>query len=414
MIKFRASITKRSMERKQRNGETSVLDRYVLNYKDPMNGQRKSQFFETRKEAEAAQQQLYKAVSDGAPIDARRAPTVAKAVEYWMDSHQGRVGAETIKSYKWIAESYIVGPMFEGTKEQKVEYRATGKVPSGVKPTPLLGHIRITELTTARIRMWHQTLLTLTTPYIAKTAKKHLSSVLALVGEDLGMPVPLMPRRVVSGYRKKERILLRQDQIREIFEYAKTDRYGLYYTFLFMTGLRPGEMLGLLWEDVDFVANLIHVRRNQQRSGVIKDTPKTAAGQREVPMVPALREALLAWKKTCPRREGAPERVFPALGYKYSDPGTQYRSGGPLTLCNFRNRVWKPMLQALDLPPVTPYVARHMVISSLQAEGVEVAMVAKIAGHANPQITLQHYSHAVRDSGAVMDKLSTAYGIVDG
>ncbi|HRI76625.1 MAG TPA: site-specific integrase [Alphaproteobacteria bacterium] len=411
MSKFRTSITKRAMRRKLKDGSIVILDRYILNYKDPVMQQRKSQFFDTRKEAEAEQQRLYKAVAEGSPLDPSKAPTVADAVEYWLKSCEERVRPDTIKLYRMVARNYIVGPAFEGSKEEKHLFHTTGKVPEGKKLTPLLGKFRVSELTTAQIRIWHQTVMKLTTPYMAKAARKGLSTTLSMVGEDFGIRVPLMPRRLVSGHRKRQRLLLRADEVKAIFDHAKGDRYGLFYVFLFMTGARPSEMLGLLWEDVDFVDNVVRIRRNQEKDGSIKDFPKTAAGQRSIPMAPMLREALLAWKDICPRREGYPERVFPCLGYRYSDPSGQSRAGGALTLSNFRNRVWKPMLMALGLPPVTPYVARHLVISNLQAQGVEIGIVAKIAGHANPQITLQHYTHQVRDSTGVMDKLNTAYGL---
>ncbi|WP_433962909.1 tyrosine-type recombinase/integrase [Roseitalea porphyridii] len=50
----------------------------------------------------------------------------------------------------------------------------------------------------------------------------------------------------------------------------------------------------------------------------------------------------------------------------------------------------------MDLPYITPHAARHVFVSALQAQGVEVGPVAKLAGHANPSVTLGHYTQAVR------------------
>ena len=41
------------------------------------------------------------------------------------------------------------------------------------------------------------------------------------------------------------------------------------------------------------------------------------------------------------------------------------------------------MLKRLGLPTVTPHSARHCFISTLQAQGIEVGLVAKLAGHAS-------------------------------
>jgi hypothetical protein len=46
------------------------------------------------------------------------------------------------------------------------------------------------------------------------------------------------------------------------------------------------------------------------------------------------------------------------------------------------------MIATLWLPAVTPHSARHCFISTLQAQGIEVGLVAKLAGHANANVTL--------------------------
>ena len=77
---------------------------------------------------------------------------------------------------------------------------------------------------------------------------------------------------------------------------------------------------------------------------------------------------------------------------------------------NFRNRYWRPALVRLGLPYVAPHSARHAFISTLQAKGVEVGLVAKLAGHANAAITLTHYTQAVRGGQEAIKALERAYG----
>jgi integrase len=67
-------------------------------------------------------------------------------------------------------------------------------------------------------------------------------------------------------------------------------------------------------------------------------------------------------------------------------------------------------LKRLGLPYVTPHSARHIFISTLQAKGVEVGLVAKLAGHANAAITLTHYTQAVRGGDDAVRALEEAYG----
>jgi site-specific recombinase XerD len=65
----------------------------------------------------------------------------------------------------------------------------------------------------------------------------------------------------------------------------------------------------------------------------------------------------------------------------------------------------------LELPEVTPHSALHSYISTLQAAGIEVATVAKLAGHANPVTTVGIYSHAIRGSAAAAEALERAYTV---
>ncbi len=70
---------------------------------------------------------------------------------------------------------------------------------------------------------------------------------------------------------------------------------------------------------------------------------------------------------------------------------------------------WKKALRDCGLPYVTPHSARHSFISTLQAKGIEVGLVAKLAGHANPTVTLSHYTQAIRGGEAALEALESAY-----
>ena len=104
-----------------------------------------------------------------------------------------------------------------------------------------------------------------------------------------------------------------------------------------------------------------------------------------------------AWRSICPRYNGKLYRVFPGP------------KGGALSYWNWRARYFKPALLRVGLPHVTPHSARHGFISALQAQGVEVGLVAKLAGHANAGITLSHYTQAVRGGRAAITSLEAGY-----
>jgi integrase len=81
----------------------------------------------------------------------------------------------------------------------------------------------------------------------------------------------------------------------------------LFLTAVF-TGLRASELRGLRWVDVDLKKAELHVRQRADRFRAI-GKPKTAAGERTVPLPPIVVSALREWKLVCPKGEHG--LVFP-------------------------------------------------------------------------------------------------------
>ena len=124
-----------------------------------------------------------------------------------------------------------------------------------------------------------------------------------------------MPTGLQRQRDKARKAVLTPDEVARLLAAARDDHgKGVYYAAPFLMGTRPSEQLGLMWDDVDFEANLIRIRRIQLRYGALSEFTKTEAGRRDIPMSPLLREMLLAWRVRCPRKDGQLERVFPAPG----------------------------------------------------------------------------------------------------
>ena len=222
---------------------------------------------------------------------------------------------------------YVVGPLLTGTTQQRTDYTSTGKLPKGTQLDPLLGDVRVTDLTTADIRAWHKLLLTEVGAFTAKRAKSYLAAALKLAAEDYNLRPPAMPSNLGRGRHKEKKAILSPEQVSSLISAARKDaERGIYYAFPFLTGTRPSEQLALLWEDVDFDRNVVRIRRMQELDGLICEMTKTSAGTREIPLSATLREMLLEWRVRCPRRGNELYRVFPSLGLRQAWP--KPRTGG--------------------------------------------------------------------------------------
>ena len=405
---FTASITRRDRRRRQRSGVIVVQTRFVVSFREPRTGRRKQLFFERQKDAVATRDALVASVVTGSYAEAHTNLTVAEVADYWLCNRKSEVKPSTWDSYRQAA-GYITGPVLVGTSLERHVYARTGEKPEGAQVIEMLGPRLIADLTTADIRSWHKTLAAQVSSYTANVAKKYLRAALALAAEDFHLRVPPMPAMRGRGRAKPRKAILTPAQVGQLLVAALRDaQRGIYYAFPFLTGVRPSEQLALLWEDVDLAADVVRIRRMQERDGSITDLTKTAAGTREIPLSPLLRSMLMRWQSLCPSKAGEPNRVFPALGDITA--AEHKKRGGALSYANFRTNYWRPALLALGLTYVTPHSARHAFISILQSRGIEVGLVAQLAGHANATVTIGHYTQAVRGGEAAMLALEQAYG----
>ena len=84
-----------------------------------------------------------------------------------------------------------------------------------------------------------------------------------------------------------KRVLTREEQ--KVFkEYAHGKLYYNAYALVLETGLRCGEVGGLMWDDVDFDKKCLYVRRtllqDYKKSGFYFGTPKTKLSKRIIPL----------------------------------------------------------------------------------------------------------------------------------
>jgi integrase len=165
---------------------------------------------------------------------------------------------------------------------------------------------------------------------------------------------------------------------------------GLYQTFLLttiLTGARVGEITGLTWADVDLGAGKLQIRRSvswakprgQKETEARFYKPKTKGSLRTVPMLPELTAALKRWKLQCPPTPH--NLVFPS-----SDGTPKHRS-------TITHDGLRPALTAAGLPMVGLHSLRHTLASTLLMAGRTAPEVAKLCGHAGPDVTNRVYAH---------------------
>lgn len=200
-----------------------------------------------------------------------------------------------------------------------------------------------------------------------------------------------LPATTTGGHRA-----ITSEERAAILAVAETHRAGLWVLTLLYTGMRPGETAALMWSDVDFTRNEIHVHAAKESGSRDIKAPKTAAGIRDIPIHAALLPKLRAAK-------GEPfSLVFP------TQVGTQQSESS-------LRRLWNSFRRDLDIymgaklqhnkivdsvlaPDLSPYCLRHTFCTDLQSAGVPINVAKELMGHADIQTTANIYTHRNQDT----------------
>lgn len=214
-----------------------------------------------------------------------------------------------------------------------------------------------------------------------------------------------------------------QEKATRFLEKASEDRYHPLWCVLLTGGLRPGEALGLRWEDVALDSGTIHIQRTLTRRGEESSwelrEPKTDRSLRPVVLPEFTVRALKEWKAT-----QAKERLL--LGAEYENNGFVFANefGRPLEGANLYARNFRRIMAAAGIgewegegkakrfrPAYRLYDLRHTCATNLLKAGVHPKVVSERLGHSNVAFTMDAYSASLPDmQEEAAEKLEGMYG----
>ena len=154
--------------------------------------------------------------------------------------------------------------------------------------------------------------------------------------------------------------------------------YAGYIQFLFYTGCRPSEAIGLQWKNIDLDKRVVLFQEAvvQSPKGRVRKQGLKTQAFRKFKINDQLCEILEDAK---PPSRNTESLVFPAP------------EGGFIVQDNFRKRVWKRILQGLGLQYRVPYQTRHTFITLCLDKGIDAKDIAQWVGN-SPEIIYQHYA----------------------
>jgi integrase len=277
------------------NQDGSKGQAWIAEYTDH-EGKRRLRTFETKQEADAYHASVAGELRSGIHVPDSQSVTVAEAGRLWLEGCKADgLERSTVEYYQQHLEFHIV---------------------------PLLGAVKLSRLSVPMLITFQGKLRDSgRSPTMVRKVRISLGALLSdaqgrgLVGQNV---VHALGRR----RNKEARVAARQKgnlrigvdipsptEIQAIIAALDDDcRRAVLLTAIF-TGLRISELRGLRWDDVDLKRSELHVRQRADRYNAI-GKPKSAAGERVIPLPPTLVSTLRKWKLACPN--GDLGLVFPA------------------------------------------------------------------------------------------------------
>jgi integrase len=360
------SVRKRTWQ----NADGSQGEAWVVAYTD-FAGKRRIRSFEKKREADAYHASVGTDLRSGIHVPDSQSVTVAEAGRLWLEGCElDELERSTLDYYRQHLERHIV---------------------------PLIGAVKLSRLTVPMVRAFEDKLRLDRSPTMVRKARVSLGALLTdaqergLVGQNVVRALRARRRRgkdVRSAARQSSKLRVgvdipSPDEIRAIINAASDDRRPLMLTAIF-TGLRISELRGLRWDDVDLKCAELHVRQRADRYNTI-GKPKSAAGERVIPLPPMLVNTLRVWKLAGPKGEMG--LVFPAA------------DGSVESYVNVTRHVLVPTLLAAGVAKYGWHSLRHFYASwciNRKVDGgleLPAKMVQQRMGHASIAITTDVYGH---------------------
>lgn len=366
------------MAKKRANGEGNIRKRsdgrwegrYTAGY-DPQTGKRiiKNVLGKTQAEVKT---KLAKALEDSKGLDIVRTDeyTVAEWLRLWYELYaEPNVRPTTAASYRRNIELHVI---------------------------PHIGDIKLNRLTSRELQKFYRDLLENgrlrevqkeKNPGLSNSTVRGIHMMLhnaldRAVRERLILRNPTEDC-IIPKLEKKEMKLLRPEDIKAYL--AAAERRGVLPMFYLelVSGVRKGELVALLWDDLDIERRTISVSKqalSRPGGAIVVNRPKTENSIRAI-SIPQEAVDLLVEK-----HQKHPDNLYMVPSPK---TGEMYY---PDSVVNLH----KKLLQDAGLGHIRFHDLRHTFATMALQNGVDVKTVSAMLGHYDAGFTLRTYTHATR------------------
>jgi integrase len=361
-----------------RRGKSSWRLKFDLGT-DPVTGKRVTQYATvrgTKKQAEAELAKRLNEVNNGTfTPDSKE--TVAEHIRTWLANNLD-LAPTTREGFSRLIEQQII---------------------------PHLGKVLLQRLRPAQISDWHATLRRQggkdgrpLSPATVRQAHRVLHLALASACEQEKIIRNVASGRKLPKAESAAKTILKEGQIQPALQALAGHWLEPIATVAVGTGMRQGEIMGLMWNDIDLSHGKVRIQRSLEETkanGLRFKLPKTKSGIRTISLPASVIDVLKAHRK-----RQLELRLALGLGKPGKDALVFCNEAGEPIAPSRVSGAWRDAVKRLKLPKVRFHDLRHTHASALISAGLDIVAISRRLGHASPVVTLTIYAHYFEKSDA--------------
>lgn len=333
-------------------------------------------------------------------------PTKAECNK-WISQVQGD---PNFTSKNCVTSPAAIQPTFENTNIMTIKDWMDGwlaKMKFQVKPNtyrdyalysrrlivPGLGNEYLTKLTRKQVNAFYDEL---SFDDVTAQTIRHMHRVLHHALEDA-----YEDEEIISNPAHKTRLprieqvemkFLNEEQVRLLLIAVRGQIREPLYDLAVKLGPRQGELLGLKWEDVDFLQGTLKIRRQVQREtgkGLLLCSLKTQASYRTLHLGDNTLDLLMRHKEKIEEMKKRARNLWQDNDLLFpTEIGTLFDQSN-------LDAEFKAILELAGLPEIRFHDLRHTAASIMLKHLKDILRVSRTLGHSRPSTTLNVYGHLI-------------------
>ena len=343
----------------------------LIGYTEEGKEKRKYVYGTSKKEVEQKISEIRMQLERGVYIEDKNL-TVGEWADKWLATYKTGVQYNTFEMYTHIISHYI---------------------------KPEVGNLPLTKLKTHHIQ-------NIINKYAAKGLTRTLQQIKLTMNQIIKQAInnDLLYKNVAENVtlpqidsHSKRSLTNEEKKLLEKADFTMKEK--AFVSLLLYSGLRRGEALALTRNDIDFEKNVIRVNKTiiyKGNNAEIKNSPKTDAGNREIPILSNLKSILRDYIQSI------------QTIYSFTQ-----NNGEIMSKSSFR-RFWDGIMDKLNTAAggrnyisrnkgenkviaisqdITPHTFRHTYATMLYYAGVDIKTAQYLLGHSSIKVTMDIYTH---------------------